>query len=176
MVVVSNEGYRQKTEATFEYERMQQQLADVESEGWFGRHNPSGSLEIRIEGPGGDTIPGQTGPHESLDLWLNREVRGEHSRIPLHLMRELAVRHGVPFEPITQQYPDMVIPDELSEIAVALKAHVLDGAPLELSDDQSSLLKQRYIHHSDHYEPIGPLYPHKTSPDRKRTTFFNQRR
>ena len=176
MVVVSNEGYRQKTEATFEYERMQQQLADVESEGWFGRYNPSGSLEIRIEGPGDGTIPGQTGPHESLHLWLSREVRGEYSRIPLHLMRELAVRHGVPFEPITQQYPDMVIPDELSEIADAIKAYVLDGAPLELSDGQNSLLKQRYIHHSDQYEPIGPLYPHKASPDYQRTTFFNQGR
>lgn len=174
MLVVSNEGRHQDTEDTFEYDLMSQQLAAVKSEGWLGAHNPSGSLEIRLEGTENAT-PGQNGPHESLHLWMSREVRGEYSRIPLHLMRELAVRHGVPMREITEEErDDMIIPDELSEIAAVIEAHVLGGAPLELTDEQSAWLKQRYIHHSDHYEPLGPLYPHKPAPGHQRAIYNKQ--
>lgn len=173
LLVVSNEGHHQDTEDTFEYDLMRQQLDEVEGEKWFGHHNPSGALEIRVQGPEDGAIPGQTGPHESLHLWMSREVRGEYSRITLHVMRDLAVKNGVPFKDITEDQNEMVIPDDLSEIAAAIEDHVLNGALLELTDDQRAFLKQRYIHHSDHYETAGPLYPFKAASGRKRVIHGN---
>ncbi|MFC4257970.1 phospholipase effector Tle1 domain-containing protein [Marinobacter lacisalsi] len=151
-----------------ERREIEQQLAAVEQEGWVGEYNLEGKFEIRSA-----PVPGNMGK-QRLSLWLTREVRGEYSRIPLHVMRELAVRKGVPLRPITEDMESMLIPSELSEIATAIEAHVLEGETLALEDDKRALLKQRYIHHSDHYGAMGPMYPFEAAPGRKRVIYNNK--
>lgn len=96
-----------------------------------------------------------------LKLLLERPVRGEYSRISLRLMHELARQQGVPFEDIQSNKSEYYLPEELEPVYQALRQHVLEGTPLNLSPSLQALIKQRYHHHSDHYEQIGPVAPHR---------------
>ena len=146
--------YRRNPEASFEFSRMLQERALVKSEGWIGPLNPLATLEIEQERP-----PGLPGGDITLRLWLNREVRGEYSRIPLYLMHKLALDEGVPFDVIDPKDAAYSLPEELMPIARNLAAHVWQGNKLLLSPESRALLRQRYIHHSDHYVKMGLLYP-----------------
>ena len=110
----------------------------------------------------------------TLRLWLDREVLSEYSRIPLYLMHKLAVDAGVPFDPIPTESPQLVLPPELMTIARNLAAHVWHGSPLLMTPESNALLKQRYIHHSDHYLQLGPLYPFKPGKYGRRTVHPNK--
>jgi hypothetical protein len=107
-------------------------------------------------------------------LWLNREVRGEYSRIPLYLMHKLAMDAGVPLEPIPTENPQLALPQELMPIARILAAHVWNGNDMQLAPESSALLKQRYIHHSDHYLRMGPLYPFRPAKNGRRSIHPNK--
>ncbi|MDP4530509.1 DUF2235 domain-containing protein [Marinobacter salarius] len=154
---------RRNPEASFEFSRMLQERALVKSEGWIGSLNPLATLEVEQERP-----PGLPGGDITLRLWLNREVRGEYSRIPLYLMHKLASDEGVPFEPIPTDNPKLVLPKELMPIARNLAAHVWQGNKLLLSPESRALLRQRYIHHSDHYVKMGLLYPFQPAKNGRR--------
>jgi uncharacterized Zn-binding protein involved in type VI secretion len=160
---------RRNPEASFEFSRMLQERALIKNEGWIGPLNPLATLEIEQERP-----PGLPGGDITLRLWLDREVRGEYSRIPLYLMHKLAVDAGVPFDPILAENPKLALPPELMTIARNLAAHVWHGSPLLMTPESRALLKQRYSHHSDHYLRLGPLYPFKPGKYGQRTIHPNE--
>ena len=165
---------RRNPEASFEFSRMLQERALIKNEGWIGPLNPLASLEIEQERPRG--LPGGD---VTLRLWLDREVRGEYSRIPLYLMHKLAVDAGVPFDPIPTDNPQLVLPPELMTIARNLAAHVWHGNELLMSPESKALLKQRYIHHSDHYlkmyvKDAWPIYPFQPAKYGRRVVHPNK--
>jgi uncharacterized Zn-binding protein involved in type VI secretion len=160
---------RRDPKASFEFSRMLQERALIKNEGWIGPLNPLASLEIEQERP-----PGLPGGDITLRLWLKREVRGEYSRIPLYLMHKLAVDAGVPFDPILTENPQLALPPELMTIARNFAAHVWHGSELLMAPESRALLKQRYIHHSDHYLKLGPLYPFKPGKYGRRTVHPNK--
>uniref|UniRef100_UPI0026329FCC T6SS phospholipase effector Tle1-like catalytic domain-containing protein n=1 Tax=Marinobacter sp. TaxID=50741 RepID=UPI0026329FCC len=156
-------------EASFEFSRMLQERALVKSEGWIGPLNPLATLEIEKE-----RQPGLPGGDITLRLWLNREVRGEYSRIPLYLMHKLAVNEGVPFQSINPDMEGLSLPDELMPVARNVAAHVWHGNELLMAPESKALLKQRYIHHSDHYLRMGPLYPFRPAKNGRRAIHPNK--
>jgi len=165
---------RRNPEASFEFSRMLQERALIKNEGWIGPLNPLATLEIEQERPRG--LPGGD---VTLRLWLDREVRGEYSRIPLYLMHKLAVDAGVPFDPIPTDNPQLVLPPELMTIARNLAAHVWHGNELLMSPESKALLKQRYIHHSDHYlkmyvKDAWPIYPFQPAKYGRRVVHPNK--
>jgi len=160
---------RRNPQASFEFSRMLQERALIKSECWIGSLNPLATLEIEQERP-----PGLPGGDITLRLWLDREVRGEYSRIPLYLMHKLAVDAGVPFQSINPEVEGLSIPQELMTVARNLAAHVWHGSDLLMTPESRALLKQRYIHHSDHYLKLGPLYPFKPAKDGKRAVHPNK--
>lgn len=85
-----------------------------------------------------------------------RDVPGQLSRVYLSIMRELAVRHGVPFAAIPNEWLAQ-IPAQLQPISAALHAYALgESAELQLSAAQAEVL-QRYIHTSAHWNPAAGL-------------------
>lgn len=166
---------RRDPEASFEFSRMLQQRALIKAEGWIGSHNPLATLEIEQKRlPMLPTQPSLSGNNVALHLWLDREVRGEYSRIPLYLIHKLALDAGVPFEPIPTDNPQFALPNELMNVARNLAAHVWHGQELLLSPESKALLKQRYIHHSDHYLEMGPLYPFRPAKGGRRAVHPNK--
>ncbi|HCD6615851.1 TPA: type IV secretion protein Rhs, partial [Pseudomonas aeruginosa] len=83
-------------------------------------------------------------------LSSERRVRGELSRVYLRIMRELAVRAGVAFDPVpaTQAF---ALPEELLPIAAKLQAYALGEDFAGLSEEEIALLCRRYIHLSAHW-------------------------
>jgi uncharacterized Zn-binding protein involved in type VI secretion len=160
---------RRNPEASFEFSRMLQERALIKNEGWIGPLNPLATLEIEQERP-----PGLPGGDITLRLWLSREVRGEYSRIPLYLMHKLAIDAGVPFQSINPEVDGLSLPQELMTVARNLAAHVWHGSELLMTPESRALLKQRYIHHSDHYLKLGPLYPFKPGKYGRRTVHPNK--
>ncbi len=160
---------RRNPEASFEFSRMLQDRALIKNEGWIGSLNPLATLEIEQERP-----PGLPGGDITLRLWLDREVRGEYSRIPLYLMHKLAVDAGVPFQSINPEIEGFSLPQELMTVAINLAAHAWHGSDLLMTPESRALLKQRYIHHSDHYLKLGPLYPFKLAKYGRRVTHPNK--
>ncbi|MGO1658524.1 MAG: phospholipase effector Tle1 domain-containing protein [Marinobacter sp.] len=160
---------RRNPEASFEFSRMLQERALIKNEGWIGPLNPLATLDIEQERP-----PDLPGGEITLRLWLDREVRGEYSRIPLYLMHKLAMDAGVPFQSINPEVEGLSLPQELMTVARNLAAHVWHGSQLLMTPESKALLKQRYIHHSDHYLKLGPLYPFKPGNYGRRTVHPNK--
>ncbi|WP_298451748.1 DUF2235 domain-containing protein [uncultured Marinobacter sp.] len=160
---------RRNPEASFEFSRMLQERALIKNEGWIGPLNPPATLEIEQE-----RQRGLSGGDVTLRLWLDREVRGEYSRIPLYLMHKLAVDAGVPFDVIDPEDSSLSLPDELITVARNLAAHVWHGSELLMTPESRAMLKQRYIHHSDHYLRLGPLYPFQPAKYGRRVVHPNK--
>jgi type VI secretion system secreted protein VgrG len=77
-------------------------------------------------------------------------VRGELSLVYLRIMRELAVKHDVPFLPIRQDTQALALPVELKPIAEKLQAFALGDSPnAGLTHSEETLLRHRYIHQSE---------------------------
>ncbi len=105
---------------------------------------------------------------------LGREVRGEYARIPQYLMHKLAVDAGVPFDVNDPEDSSLSLPDELKTVARNLAAHVWHGNRLLMAPESKALLKQRYIHHSDHYLEMGLLYPFRPAKNGHRAIHPNK--
>jgi type VI secretion system secreted protein VgrG len=87
--------------------------------------------------------------HVYTSVSCEREVRNELALIYLRIMRELAAKHGVPFELIDEEDGKYSLPDELQPIAKKLMAYALGEAHTAgLNTDEYVLLHQRYIHQS----------------------------
>ncbi|MCG7200150.1 DUF2235 domain-containing protein [Marinobacter pelagius] len=142
---------------TMEWDNLRSLKSRVEGEGWIGQHSlplPGGNepsiriKERRYEHPLPD---GQV----AMSLKMTRQVRGEYSRIGLYLMHELASEKGVPLDQLDKNDPAMRIPDELLPIAEKFSQQIgAEDLELSLNPEAFDWLRQRYIHHSDHYNPI----------------------
>jgi type VI secretion system secreted protein VgrG len=81
-----------------------------------------------------------------------RQVFGDLALIYLRIMRELAVRGGVPLRPISDKDPQLALPGELQPIAEKLMAYALgESASTGLTEAEKALLYRRYIHLSAHW-------------------------
>lgn len=83
---------------------------------------------------------------------IERPVHGELSLVYLRIMRELGVRHGVPFEAIDENDSKLSLPEELIPIHTKLEAYALGSSSVEgLTIKERALLRSRYIHLSAHW-------------------------
>lgn len=89
---------------------------------------------------------------------IERPVHGELSLVYLRIMRELAVRHGVPFDIIDANDPKLALPEELESIHKKLQAYALGELAIEgLTPEERSLLRSRYIHLSANWNAAKGL-------------------
>lgn len=90
-------------------------------------------------------------------LYREREVAGQLSRVYLSVMRELAVRAGVPFAPLGGQ-AEHRLPDELLAISRKLHGFALgETDQLGLSEEEQRLLRDRYVHASANWNALKGL-------------------
>lgn len=90
-------------------------------------------------------------------VYREREVDGHLSRVYLSVMRELAVRGGVPFAALGAD-PAHALPQALQAISAKLHAFALGDCPaLALTDEERALLKTRYVHTSAHWNALKSL-------------------
>jgi type VI secretion system secreted protein VgrG len=83
---------------------------------------------------------------------IERPIHGELSLVYLRIMRELGVRHGVPFEAIDKNDSKLSLPEELIPIHTKLEAYALGNSSVErLTIKERALLRSRYIHLSAHW-------------------------
>ncbi|MGH8416353.1 MAG: phospholipase effector Tle1 domain-containing protein [Pseudomonas sp.] len=86
---------------------------------------------------------------------VEREVYGDLSKIYLRIMRELGVRHRVPFIAIDDLDARFALPKELKSIAEKLRAYVVHDLPApNLSTAEEQLLLHRYIHFSANWNAL----------------------
>jgi type VI secretion system secreted protein VgrG len=104
---------------------------------------------------------------------LDRSVRGELALIALRLMRELGVRHGVPFKNLEAR-PEWALPEELRPIAEQILEQTLAGNEVRLGPAEECLLRSRYIHQSAHWTPRAGLLISKPAPNKQRNIHPNQ--
>jgi type VI secretion system secreted protein VgrG len=103
-----------------------------------------------------------------LVVLLDRPVRGELSRISLRVMRNLAVKFGVPFELMDEQERPFVLPEELLPINQKILDQVEGGTPVMLGPDEELLLRSRYIHESAHWGTKWDIAISKPEKDNQR--------
>ncbi|WP_410481631.1 phospholipase effector Tle1 domain-containing protein [Pseudomonas plecoglossicida] len=91
-------------------------------------------------------------------VFRQREVAGQLSRVYLSVMRELAVRAGVPFAPLGGQ-AEHLLPEELLGISRKLHAFALGECDQPgLSDDEQRLLRDKYVHASANWNALKGLH------------------
>ncbi|WP_448725609.1 type VI secretion system tip protein TssI/VgrG [Pseudomonas farris] len=89
---------------------------------------------------------------------IERPVHGELSLVYLRIMRELAVRHDVPFDIIDANDPKLALPSELEPIHKKLLAYALGESTVEgLTLEERALLRSRYIHLSANWNAAKGL-------------------
>ena len=134
-----------------------------------------GSLAIKAwpiaRAPSGKLEP--KGEDYFLTLELDRPVRGELALIALRVMRELGVRHGVPFKSLEAR-PDLALPADLQPIAAQILDQALGGTEVKLDADQEWLLRSRYIHQSAHWVPSKGLLISKPTENNVRNVHPNK--
>ena len=128
---------------------------------WPAATNPRGEAASAME-------------HYWITVLLERPVHGELSLIALRVMRELGVRHGVPFDVITDTDKRFKLPDELMPIAKRILQRVKTDRPVRLEPAEEALLRARYIHMSAHWTPEGPFLLSKPAPLKRRNMHFNR--
>jgi len=111
------------------------------------------------------------------DYWvtvtLERPIRGELALIALRVMRELGVRHGVPFKGL-EEWPGLELPDELKPINEQIIRQVMANQAVRLEPTQEVLLRARYIHMSAHWTPIGPFLLSRPAALNRRNVHLNR--
>jgi type VI secretion system secreted protein VgrG len=104
---------------------------------------------------------------------MERMVRGELALIALRVMRELGVRHGVPFDVIDEEDRRFRLPDELKPIATQVLEQIEAGDNIDLNAEQETLLRARYIHCSAHWVPAVGLMINKPARHERRNVYPN---
>ncbi|MGK0151661.1 T6SS phospholipase effector Tle1-like catalytic domain-containing protein [Pseudomonas putida] len=90
-------------------------------------------------------------------VYREREVAGQLSRVYLSIMRELAVRAGVPFAPLGGQ-AEHRLPEELLGISRKLHGFALGECEQPgLTEDELRLLRDRYVHTSANWNALKGL-------------------
>tara|TARA_Y100000758_G_scaffold51741_1_gene33135 strand:- start:647 stop:2530 length:1884 start_codon:yes stop_codon:yes gene_type:complete len=96
-----------------------------------------------------------------LTLSIERTVRGELSRIPLRLMHIKATAHDVPFETMSSEAPEFIIPADLQAISDKLISAVLNQQCPALTESEYRFLHARYIHCSANWVPVKGFLANK---------------
>ncbi len=128
---------------------------------WPAATNPRGKAASAME-------------HYWITVLLERPVHDELSLIALRVMRELGIRHGVPFDVITDTDKRFKLPDELIPIGKRILQQVMADRLVRLEPAQESLLRARYIHMSAHWTPRGPFLLDKPAPLNRRNVHLNR--
>ncbi|WP_447652448.1 type VI secretion system tip protein VgrG [Pseudomonas abietaniphila] len=135
-----------------------------------------GSIEIKTW-PAAKVHRGKS-ESAGVDYWitavLDRPIHGELSLIPLRVMRELGVRHGVPFDVISDTDKRFQLPEELKPIAETILKQVMAGTEVKLAPEQEALLRARYIHQSAHWTPSKTLMINKPVSLNRRYVYPDQ--
>ncbi|MBW4933869.1 T6SS phospholipase effector Tle1-like catalytic domain-containing protein [Marinobacter sp. F4206] len=161
------------------------------SEGWIGER----SLPLKNGHRPRIIIEEEYGEHPAPDgrvelkLKMERVVRGGLSCVSLHLLHGVATDAGAPFREISVR-KNMEIPSELVSIYEKISEQVEAGVDRPVLDqEQSEILKQRYTHHSHHYNlfefmvwdevarlepPLRKLHPSQPMLSRERVAYPNQ--
>jgi hypothetical protein len=176
---------------SWQWEQLEGLRERVASEEWIGAH----SLALRSGKEPSLWISEKSDVHPppygrvDLSLRMHRLVRGEYSEVSRELMLELALASHVPFQ-ISGGEGKAELPSELKSIRSSLLEQVMSGSnEPSLDAEVERLLRQQYIHHSDHYNlldflafglitrlevPFDLLRPFKTAENRKRKIFWNK--
>lgn len=105
--------------------------------------------------PGG--LPSEAQKQVYAAVYREREVAGQLSRVYLSIMRELAVRAGVPFAPLGGQ-AEHRLPEELLGISRKLHGFALGECEEPgLTEDELCLLRDRYVHASANWNALKGL-------------------
>ena len=178
-------------EQTVQWDNLVELKAETENEGWIGSLSPrlqSGEMpSLKIE----KTVHAHPVPDGriDLDLILKREVLGGLSQVYLHCMHKLARR--VPLNDVRTNKIATAVPDELKLALQIFSEQIISGINRpKLPPIQTERLKQRYTHHSDHYNWAEtlveslfgevvikgevPLKPMRPAPGRKRIVHQNR--
>ncbi|MBZ0332607.1 T6SS phospholipase effector Tle1-like catalytic domain-containing protein [Marinobacter sp. AL4B] len=159
-----------RPDQTMQWDNLEELQGIKISEGWIGDFSlPVRSSEYHDPspeelGPFGDASleiykiksehPTPRGRVE-LVLRMVRNIRGEYSRVALHLMRTLAAQTGVPFQHLGFDSPVGRLPNDLIAISREITGKVVAGEDkIQLRADQKNLIRQRYTHHSVNYDPL----------------------
>ncbi|BBH47299.1 T6SS phospholipase effector Tle1-like catalytic domain-containing protein [Pseudomonas sp. KU43P] len=90
-------------------------------------------------------------------VYREREVSGHLSRVYLSIMRELAVRSGVPFAVLGEDEAHR-LPEELQVISDKLHDFALGRCPeLQLTLAERALLHSKYVHTSAHWNALAGM-------------------
>ncbi|WP_165856279.1 T6SS phospholipase effector Tle1-like catalytic domain-containing protein [Marinobacter sp. JSM 1782161] len=189
---ITVEGFRaQWPEETMAWDNLETIKSRAISDRWIGPHSlplPSGeTASIEIEKTNRN-LPGRD-EQVTLNLRMTRYILGSYSLINLYLMHDLATENHVPLSPISGR-DDLELPEELDALKKRALEEVKQGSNQpKFSSDQLDLLKQRYVHHSDHYDlletmlsdsviklevPTPELSPFKPAEGRQRIVHPNQ--
>ncbi|MGF2736881.1 phospholipase effector Tle1 domain-containing protein [Marinobacter sp. DUT-1] len=142
---------------TTEWDNLESLQSRVELEGWVGQHSlplsDGREASIRIEQKRYEH-PLPDGQVE-MSLRMTRKIKGEYSRVGLYLMHELARGKGVPLDQMDSTDPAMNMPEELGALFESFSQQIGTGeTEVSLHPEKTDWLRQRYIHHSDHYNPL----------------------
>ncbi len=146
---------------SYEYARVLMERRQMIDQGWLGPNNPEATLTVE-EAYRRRLKEGEV--ELQFQLWLDRRVQAEYSRVALRQMYRLAKDAGVPLNTVKPTDIGFSLSDELQPIATQITRHINEGRPLQLMPKEEALLRQRYIHHSAHYQTAGPLFPFKPAP------------
>ncbi|MCL1479761.1 MAG: hypothetical protein MH219_20690 [Marinobacter sp.] len=133
----------------------------MSDQGWLGPNNPEATLTVE-EAYRRRLKEGEV--ELQFQLWLDRRVQAEYSRVALRQMYRLAKDAGVPLNTVKPTDIGFSLPDELQPIATQITHHINEGHPLQLMPKEEALLRQRYIHHSAHYQTARPLFHSNPHP------------
>src|SRR5690554_1228300 len=158
-------------EQTRQWQALEGLKSQKEAEGWIGAYSLPVRASEQPNPPPSDLGPedeaslaihtnifAQRTPHSGrmaeLALRMVRHVRGEYSRVTLRIMHDLAVKGGVPLEPIPNRQ-DLNLPLELRPVADQLMQESFGETDTpSLNASQQQMLRQRYIHYSSNFNSI----------------------
>lgn len=178
---------------TMEWDNLESLRSAVESENWIGPHSlplsDGARPYLRLEEKR-DEHPLPDGRVE-LSLRMTRRVSGKYSRIPMRIMHALARDVGVPLKIIPDR-EDLNLPSELEPVERVFISAVASGKNLLSFDvERSALIRQRYTHHSNHFNALEWLageqivrlevpaqefiHPMRPTLSKERAMHFNER-
>lgn len=123
----------------------------------FGEMGEPRPQVLTWEQPIAGGMPAEAQKQVFAVVYREREVAGHLSRVYLSIMRELALRAGVPFAELGGDEAHAV-PDELGEISRKLHDFALGRSDhARLTEQEQRLLRERYIHTSANWNPVKGL-------------------
>lgn len=97
---------------------------------------------------------------------MTRTLKPDLQLLAGHLMQNIAQESGVPLSPLSEPVPGAL---------AFLFSKYLDlwhgGGDITLSKEQTELLMTEYVHCSDNWTPVGPLYVNAPAPGRVRRIY-----